>query len=168
MKSQKGVTLTSLVIYIAIVLIVVGILAVISANFQNNIKEMHREGTNNSEIDKFNVSFLKEVKKQGNEITSISNNEILFTTGNKYTFKNDNSIYLNDNIKIAENIEKCAFSNSLENDKNVIIITIKAINGEEKTMEYVLSNKSYSQSYENEDAYVYTVNETDSNTLNNI
>lgn len=156
MKSQKGITLTALVIYITVVLIVMGILAVISATFQGNIRELYVEGTNNAEIDKFNVYFLKEVKKQGNEISTISNNEILFTTGNKFTFKiGERSIYLN-NIKIAENIEKCMFSKSIVNEKTVITITIKAENGEQKISEYVLSNNSYTitHEYEKEEDYI--------------
>ena len=159
MNSQKGITLTSLVIYITIVLIVLGILTVITANFESNVKEIYAEGTNNTEIDKFNIYFLKEVKKQGNEISTISESEISFTTGNKYTF-NDKCIYLNDNIKIAESIERCTFeSNLLENGKTVIKVIIKAINAEEKTMEYVLSNQAYSTTYENEENYVYNVNQ---------
>ncbi len=154
MKSQKGVTLTSLVIYILLVLIIVGILATITANFQSNIKEMNKEGTKNTEIDKFNVYFLKEVKKQGNAIDTISDNEILFTSGNKYIFKDDGAIYLNDNIRIAENIDKCIFTKNIDNGKTVIIVTIKAIDEEEKTIEYVLSNDVYYSSYEDENSYV--------------
>lgn len=154
MKSQKGVTLTSLAIYITVVLIVVGILAVITGNLQGNIKQIYSEGTNNSEIDKFNLYFLKEVKKQGNGISVISQNEILFTTGNRYIFKDDNCIYLNDTIKVAENIEICEFDRDLVNEK-VIIVKIKAINGEEKNMSYVLSNEAYSPVYEDENIYVH-------------
>ncbi len=168
MKSQKGVTLTSLGIYIVLVLIIVGILAVITANFQSNIKEIYAEGTNNAEIDKFNVYFLKEVKKQGNEIDTISDNEILFTTGNKYTFNNDNKwIYLNDNIKIAENIESCIFSNNLEDGKKVITVTIKAIDAEEKTIEYVLGNEVIGNNYNNESDYTnYIPEDWDTTKLN--
>ena len=154
MKTQKGITLTSLVIYITIVLIVIGILAVITANLQGNIKEIYAEGTNNAEIDKFNVYFLKEVKKQENEIDTISENEILFTTGNKYTYNsNDKCIYLNDTIKVSENIEICEFDRNLVNEKTVIIVKIKAVNGKEKTVEYVLNNSTYSPIYENEEDY---------------
>lgn len=166
MKSQKAVTLTSLVIYIMIVLIVVGILATIWGDFYGNIKEINREGTSNSEIDKFNVYFLKEVKKQGNEVDTISENQILFITGNKYSFKEDKCIYLNDNIKIAENIEKCVFSSSLENGKVVIRIIIKAKDSEDKTIEYILSNEEYFPYYEDENDYVYQANEV--NITNNV
>lgn len=158
MESQKGVTLTSLVIYIMLVLIIVGILATITATFQGNLKEINKEGTKNTEIDKFNVYFLKEVKKQGNDIDSITDVEIIFTLGDKYTFR-DNCIYLNENIKISENIENCIFSSSLVNGKTVITVTIKAKNAEEKTMEYVLSNEEYTSSYEDESSYVTNNNQ---------
>lgn len=154
MKSQKGVTLTSLAIYIVVVLIVLGILAVISGTFQGNIKEIYTEGTNNAEIDKLNVYLLREVKRQGNEISTISNNEVVFTTVNKYTFSSANQcVFLNNNIKIAENIEKCVFAKSTVNGKTVITLTIKAVNSEEKTMEYVLNSNTYNPSYEDESDY---------------
>lgn len=153
MNSQKGVTLTSLAIYIILVLIIVGILATVTANFQSNIKSMNQEGINNSEVDKFNTYFLKEVKKQGNSISKVTDSEIVFTTNNKYTFR-EGSIYLNDNIKIAENIEKCVFSSNLQNGKTVITVTIKAINAQEKAIEYVLSNQNVSATYEDENSYI--------------
>jgi len=169
MKSQKGVTLTSLAIYVIMLIVITGILAIIISNYENNIRNIYKDGVNNSEIDKFNLYFLKEVKKQGNGINSISDNEIIFTTGNKYTFKDDNAIYLNDNIKIAENIETCIFSSEdLENGKTVIGVTIKAEDGEEITTEYVLNNKSYFPTYENEEDYVQQESNTETNTTNNI
>ncbi len=140
MKSQRGVTLTSLAVYIMIVLIVVGILATVTLNLQNNMKEINKDGSNSPEFDKFNMYFLKEIKKEQNGIKEISDNEVLFESDNKYSYKNDNSIYLNDNIKIAENIEKCNFSSNLVKGKTVITVKIKVTGIEEKTIEYVLDN----------------------------
>lgn len=154
MKSEKGITLTSLVLYIMLVLVVLGMLAVITASFQSNLKEINKEGTKNSEVDSFNMYFLQEVKKQGNKISTIAENEISFTTGNKFSFREDNAIFLNEDIKIAENIENCAFSDRLENGKTVITVTIKAKNAEERSIEYVLSSGEYSSSYENESDYI--------------
>lgn len=153
MKSQRGITLTSLVLYIMLVLIVLGILSVITASFQSNLKEVNKEGTKNSEVDSFNMYFLQEVKKQGNKINTISENEILFTTGNKFSFR-ENVIYLNDNIKIAENIENCAFSDSLENGKTVITVIIKAKDAKERSIEYVLNSDEISSNYEDENNYI--------------
>lgn len=153
MKSQKGITLASLAIYIVLIFIVLAILATVTSNFQNGVKEITKEGTEITEINKFNMFFLQEVKKQGNEIDKVSNNEILFTTGNKYTFKNDNNIYLNDGIKVAENIENCVFSSKLENGKTVIVVTIKVEKIEEQVIEYILSDDKFKDIYDDETDY---------------
>lgn len=153
MKSQKGITLASLAIYIVLIFIVLGILATVTSNFQNGVKEITEEGTEIAEINKFNMFFLQEVKKQGNEIDKVSNNEILFTTGNKYTFKSDNNIYLNDGIKVAESIENCAFSSKLENGKTVVMVTIKVEKMEEQVIEYILSDDKFKDIYEDETDY---------------
>lgn len=96
--------------------------------------------------------FLKDVKKQGNKAFLMLNNGIQFytesnnvrTLENKYNFKkNDNCIYLNDNIKIAENIENCIFYYDELNGKGIIKVKIKVIDGEERTIEYVLSDESF-------------------------
>ena len=157
MKSEKGITLTSLAIYIMVTLIVLGILATITASFRSNVIQMNKEGTGSSEIDKFNMYFLKEVKKQGNEISSISNTSVSFTSGNTYTFNStDEAIYLSNessNIKIAEEIESCTFSSNLENGKTVITATIKAFNVDERTIEYVVSGDEIAYNYEDESNY---------------
>ncbi len=149
MKSQKGITLTSLTIYILLVLVIVGIIATITASFRDNINDMNSEGVNHSEIDKFSVYFLREVKRQGNSVITVSDTEIVFNTGNKYTFK-ENSIYLNDNIQIAENIENCAFMKRIENNKEIIQVKIKPINSEEREIEYVINSENISSTYNQE------------------
>lgn len=149
MKSQKGITLTSLTIYILLVLVIVGIIATITASFRDNINDMNSEGVNHSEIDKFSVYFLREVKRQGNSVITVSDTEIVFNTGNKYTFK-ENSIYLNDNIQIAENIENCAFMKRIENNKEIIQVKIKPINSEEREIEYVINIENISSTYNQE------------------
>ncbi|MBQ2917353.1 MAG: hypothetical protein IJE59_04215 [Clostridia bacterium] len=155
MRSQKGITLTSLGIYIMIILIVLGILATITTSFQMGIKDVNEKGTENLEIDKFNIYFLKEVKKTGNSISKITSSEIVFATNNKYSFK-ETDIYLNDTIKIAEDINKCEFSESLVDGKTVITVTIKVANGVEKTIEYILNDSANSNVYEDEEMYIYT------------
>ena len=155
MRSQKGITLTSLGIYIMIILIVLGILATITTSFQMGIKDVNEKGTENLEIDKFNIYFLKEVKKTGNSISKITSSEIVFATNNKYSFK-ETDIYLNDTIKIAEDINKCEFSESLVDGKTVITVTIKVANGVEETIEYILNDSANSNVYEDEEMYIYT------------
>ena len=154
MNSQRGVTLTSLAIYIIIIVIIMGILGVVSVNFQNSVKDINKKGSENIEIDKFNMYFLKEVKRTGNEILLITPTEIEFGTNNRYTFSG-NSIYLNDNIKIAQDIRNCEFSQSSINGKIIITVKIQTENNEEKTIDYVLNEDNYEIGYENEDDYIY-------------
>lgn len=164
MKSEKGITLMSLAIYIIVVLIVMSILMTVRSSFQSNVKEISKEGTESSEISKFNIYFLQEVKKQGNSIKSISesNDEISFTTGNKYIYK-ENKIYLENEIDktsiiIANDISKCEFNKKIENGKNIVSVTIQAKNTDEIISEYVLSNEEFYTQYDNEESYVYNQN----------
>ena len=162
MKSQKGVTLVSLTIYIILIFIALGILTVVRSNFQSGVKEINDEGIKISEINSFNMYFLQEVKKQGNKVLSINseNNEIRFSTGT--TFKYDNTekiIYLqeinNTFIKIASDIANCKFEELLENGKTIIRVNIKTNNSEEKTIDYVLNSEKLNSTYEDESEYIY-------------
>lgn len=162
MKSEKGITLMSLATYIVLMLIVIAVLATVRMNFQSNIKEINKEGTEVSEISKFNMYFLQEVKKQGNKVNLVSNNEIVFTTGNKYVYK-DNRIYLQNitdesSITIANDIIKCEFSKKIENGKDIVTVTIQAKNTNENINEYVLNNEEDYLYYEDEEAYTYNKN----------
>lgn len=158
MKSKKGVTLMSLAIYIVLILIVVAILATVRTNFQSSVKQINEQGSQSSEISKFNMYFLQEVKKQGNNINSISSTEISFTSGNVYSY-NNKKIYLqneeNDtSIEIAKDINNCNFEQKMENGKNIVTVTIQAKNTAQITNEYVLNNEENYFNYEDEETYI--------------
>lgn len=97
--------------------------------------------------------FCKKLKRSGNGISSVNASEIIFTTNNKYTFR-DNCIYLNDTIKIAENIESLSFSTELIDKKTVIKVTIKTKKSEERTVEYVLNDSGSFSNVEDENSYI--------------
>ena len=158
MKSERAVTLMSLAIYIILIMITITILTTVVSNFQNNIRNINEEGTEISEINKFNMYFLQEVKKQGNSINTISDREIIFSSGNKYIFRN-NGIYLendidNTSINIANNIANCKFSTKIESGKTIIIVTIRPNNTKEKTNEYVLNSEQIASNYDDESNYI--------------
>jgi len=154
MKSEKGITLATLLVYIAVIMIALITLGTITAYFQSNINEFNTKSTKDLEFDKFNLYIVKEAKITNNSIDMVNSNEtkLIFTTGNKYEFI-DNSIVLNDGIKIAENIEDCTFTVSInENDNEVITVYMK-VGETERTNEYILSNQTENNS-DNED-YIY-------------
>lgn len=165
MKSQKGITLTSLAAYVVLIFVVLAILATVTADFQGTIKEANQESAYVAEVNKFNSYFLQEVKKQGNEIEEISEDTITFSSKAKYVFNSDSKIInlielddkgnANKTIKIAEYIENCLFNKKLENGKTIIVVKIKAKNSDEITREYVLNTEKFTSKYEDEDKYIY-------------
>ncbi len=103
MKQDRGITTTSLIIYIIAMLIVIGIIATITSFFYTNIINVEDSSNNVSEITKFNMYFLQETKNQNNDIVKNTEKSITFLTGNTFTFQ-DNSIYLN-RSKICKNVK---------------------------------------------------------------
>ena len=82
MKSQKGITMASLGVYIVVSIIVVAMLATIMANYKNSIKTMDNDAEYLSEYNKFNLYFLEEVKKPENSSMERANS--IGTKENEY------------------------------------------------------------------------------------
>lgn len=127
MKSNKGITLTSLIIYIIVLMLVLGILSVISRFFYRNLGYVEDLGDYVSEYNKFNMFFLEDAKKN-KSIISISNDnkQITFGDGTVYTYKSgeDKSIYRN-KVKVCRNVESCMFEKKEnDNDKDIISVQI--------------------------------------------
>ena len=94
MKSSRGVTTTSLIIYVIAMLIVIGIIATITSFFYTNVINLEDSSNNIAEITKFNMYFLQEVKSNNNDIIGVNEKAITFLSGNTFTFQ-DNGIYMN-------------------------------------------------------------------------
>lgn len=140
MKSNRGVTTTSLIIYVIAMMIVIGIIATITSFFYTNVLNLEDSSSNISEITKFNMYFIEETKSANNSISQISQNSITFATGNTFTFQ-DNCIYLN-KIVICENVKNAAFSKETINSKDVIKVLMTFGDKIEytKTTQYVMSS----------------------------
>lgn len=143
MKSEKGVTLISILIYVIAMIIIVAIMTSLTGYFYNNIDIDTESQDANKQYTKFNSFFTEEINKSGNIViesnTESENPYIVFSDKNQYTFiKQNKAIYFN-NIKIATNIEECTFETKIKNGKSIIIVKIKA-NDFTKTTEYTLSN----------------------------
>lgn len=122
MKSEKGVTLTSLVAYIVVFVIIIGMITTISSHFYKNVLQMKEAPQYIDEFNKFSMFFIADVKNNTN-ITSASNSKIEFGDGTIYSFK-DNSIYRNDK-KIAKYVKQINFKGS---DYTVNNFTKKIVN----------------------------------------
>lgn len=172
MKSQKGITMASLGVYIVVSIIVVATLATIMANYKNSIKTMDNDAEYLSEYNKFNLYFLEEVKKPENSSMERANsigtkeneyNSIKFKTGNEFMYKiKEEILYLNkstgEKIKLIKNVKKCTFEfNDIDhetNGKNVIRVNIQIGETTPKEYTYVLDGENSTNSYSTENDYI--------------
>ncbi len=141
MKSEKGITLTSLVIYICVATIVISSVALISSYFFSNVTSIKSQSTYAVEYNKFNMFFLQDVKT--NSTANVTSSKIVFADNTEYEYK-QNAIYRN-NTKIANNVKSATFTASTyEVDsitKNLITVNLDIGTGSksyQKEIEYVL------------------------------
>lgn len=141
MKSEKGITLTSLVIYIVVATLIISTMAVLSTFFFNNINLVKDQDKYAPEFNKFVMFFVEDVKS--NKKATVTNNQVIFADGDTYTYNsNEQKIYRNDTV-IAKNVELASFTLAQEtSDKNNTtknIITVRfVIKDFDETMDFVL------------------------------
>ena len=146
MKTEKGVTLISVTIYVIVMLIVVSIITVLTVYFYRNVDVNSANEDFNQQYTRFNSYFTEEINKKGNKVIDIQSisttgtegeiesntnqqNYIVFSSGNQYTYIPANKgIYMN-NVKIAQNIKDCTFTmDKLDNGKTTITVIIQGDN----------------------------------------
>ena len=122
MKSERGITLSSLIIYILVMMIVIGVMTSVSLIFYRNTSNLDNRTVEISKYNNFNTYFIKEIKSPGNGIDTIQQNYILFKSGNSFSF-NNNNIYYN-NLSIVDGVQNVVFSKPEINDDTVISVNI--------------------------------------------
>lgn len=133
-KNEKGITMTSLVVYMFILVIVIGILTTISTFFYTNIGEVVDAPKYVYEFNKFIMFFGVDIKNYNNAV--VTENSIQFTDGPTYIYQN-NAIY-RDNVLIAKDIITCKFALTQytvsEINKNIINVDIQIGKNQEDCM----------------------------------
>lgn len=144
MKSQKGITLISLTIYVIVMAIVVGVVAIISTFFYSNINDTTQELDPLTEFTQFNSFFSDEVNHSNIKIlecgtTDNGQNYIVFDNGVQYTYIPENQGVYRNQVKIASGVESCTFTRNIENGKDVVNVVFKAGSKTRETT-YTLAN----------------------------
>lgn len=181
MKNQNGITMSGLVVYIVVTFIVIAILTTLTVNYRSTIKNMDEDSKYASDYSKFNLYFLEETTKKGNNIEEIEdNNKIKFESGIEFNYSSESKvIFLNEDreegepkrtIKLIENVEKCSFNEKKDNGKKIIVVTIQIGKSEEKTMKYTLNIEESTNVLNEEKDYIGEIikipEEWDSSKLN--
>ena len=129
MKNNKGITLTSLIIYIIGMMIILATIATLTSFFRKNIK-VDKITTDTTQFTKFSSIFSDEINNKNNTIIecktvredNYKTSYIIFSSGNQYTFmEKSNAIYKN-NFKICEQVNDCDFSYNYVNSKYQITV----------------------------------------------
>ena len=139
MKSQRGITLISLTVYVIVFTIVLGVLAMITRFFYSNIKNAGTDIDPITEYTRFNSYFSDEVNHSNIKILECQKNYIVFDNGVQYTFIPENKGIYRGQVKICRNISECTFSQEIKNGKTVINVTFKSGNQNRNTT-YTLKN----------------------------
>lgn len=109
MKSERGVTITSIMIYVIALTVAVLIIGRITNYFYKNINNVANNTAADAEYTKFNSYFTDEINIEGNDVEVCEENYILFAkTLNQYTFQNG-GIYRG-KTKVSKDIESCQFA----------------------------------------------------------
>ena len=148
MKKENGITLMALVIYLVVFIMVIGIIATLTSYFYTNVIDFDETTKSYSEINKFNMYFLQDIKNKNNIIQNLvvgNTNEgekiTIYNSENfeltKYVFEK-NSIYRN-GILIAKNIKEFRLNMDSENSEilNIYIETLGNA-GFTKTLKYAI------------------------------
>lgn len=117
MKNNRGITLTSLIIYVIGMVIVVSLIATLTTFFYKNVN-VDNISKDTTQYTKFSNLFLKEINKKDNDVIECKTIEedgqkvsyIIFSDGNQYTYEAENKSVYKNNIKICKDVEECEFS----------------------------------------------------------
>lgn len=140
MKSQKGVTLISLTIYIIVMTIVVGVVSVISTYFYKNTHSLSSKIDPLTEYTKFNSFFTDEVNHNNIKILDWKQDYVVFDNSVQYTYVPANQSIYRNKVKITKDVENCKFERKIKNGKDVITVTLKIKNAQERIVDYTLKN----------------------------
>lgn len=132
MKSNKGITMISLITYIMGLTIVLALVATLTTFFFKNIsaKDLNSDTT---QYTKFSSIFLEEINNKNNSVIDckpLTNgvSYIIFSSGNQYTFNANSKCIYKNKIKICENVEICDFSYTFVDSKYKIKVNFKTSN----------------------------------------
>ena len=144
MRSQKGISLISLTVYIIGMTIAVAAVTVISSYFYKNVDVTLKDINPVTEYNKFTGFFSEEINSENIYVRESSSNinddqnYIVFSNDVQYTFvKANKSIYRN-KIKICRNVNTCEFNYEKEN--KTVFVTLQIGNDEPQSISYKIKN----------------------------
>ena len=108
MKSEKGITLTSLVIYVIGITIIFAVVANLTIYFNKNSRTIEYTTNNSAQITRLNQYLINDTKKENAQIIEINENIITIQANGetiKYTYDKDSKGIYRNKVKIANDVK---------------------------------------------------------------
>jgi hypothetical protein len=140
LESQKGITMMSLVIYIASFLIIAGIIGGITAFFYSNTALMDAEVYSAAEYNKLNMYLVKESEEVGNRFSKQDSSAtdmiyFEFSNGDRYTLDKTSKLLYYNSICLCEDVQSIEISTDYTSGKEVLKVKV------------AFTNKTYTTKY---------------------
>ncbi len=152
MKSENGITLVSLTIYIIGLLSVIVIITVVTSFFYTTVDLSTDNVDTLIEYTKFTSFFSEDInldslkfvncQVENNVVGGIEKSFAIFNNGHQYTFVKENEAIYLQNAKIASGVESCEFISDIDSQtgKEKIIVKIKFIGNDNiKETSYIIN-----------------------------
>ena len=137
MKSNKGITLVSLTIYVIGLTIVISVMGLIIEYFYSNLRTNIIDIDAITEYAKFNSFFTEEINRDNIKIIECNENYVVFDNGVQYSYIEENQGIYRNLTKVCSGVEFCNFSESIQKGKTIIEVNLK-IKDELKTIKYAI------------------------------
>jgi len=129
MRNNKGITLTSLIIYVIGMTIVVATIATLTSFFYKNI-DVADINVDTTQYTKFSSIFSREFNRENNSVIECKTledgtNYIIFSSGNQYTYDSESKSIYRNSVKICNNVDICEFSYVFIDSKYKITVDFK-------------------------------------------
>lgn len=133
MRNNRGITLTSLIIYVIAMSITVGAIGTLTGFFFKNVDVDNIKSDETTQFAEFSSVFTEEINSENNYVVDCKTLElengkesyIIFASGNQYTFKSENNSIYKNKVKICENVDDCDFSYSFVDSQYLIRVDFK-------------------------------------------
>lgn len=145
-KSEKGVTLLALTIYMIVLTAVLGMMTVLSNLFYNNVYTLQDTVENAGDFDTLNSCLITDAKANTSVRVDESSKTIVFGNDTTYTYNEEEETIYRGEFKVASHVKYFNVTSSTKTVDNVEkkILTIKIIIGDStqnlinQTIDYTL------------------------------
>lgn len=146
LKSEKGITLLALTIYMIVLTVVLGMMTVLSNLFYNNVYTLQDTVENAGDFDTLNSCLIIDAKENTSVSVDESTKNIVFEDGTTYTYNEEEETIYRGEFKVASNVKYFNVTSTTKTVDNVEkeILTIKIIIGDStrnlinQTIDYTL------------------------------